>query len=99
MTYTYNWELPECDEHGLKKRPPNALGVTAPPRPYDPDKKTRNRAPVNDKPIKNYDRRALVEDLRSGTMTQQAIADRYNLSRIRVIEIAKQEGLTRKQRV
>ena len=30
MSYTYQWEMPRVDEHGIKIRPPNAMGVTAP---------------------------------------------------------------------
>lgn len=80
QTMTYNWEPPEVDEHGLKKRPGNPLGITGP--------RTITQ-------VKDYDKEALIDDLRERTLTYVEIAKKYNLSRIRVMSIAKQEGLTR----
>lgn len=94
MTMTYNWELPETDEHGLKKRPPNALGVTGPkPSEFDPNKKYRTRSDAG-RQFKNYDKAALINDLREGSLTRVAIGEKYGLSRITVIDIAKKAGLS-----
>jgi hypothetical protein len=95
MTYTYNWEMPECDEHGLKKRPPNALGISesstvkevAPIRPF----RTRSD---RGRQYKDYDKAALIEDLKHSGMTRVALAEKYNISRITVIDIAKAAGLS-----
>lgn len=87
MTMTYNWEPPETDEHGLKKRPPNALGVTRIPEPG-----LRSDAGVQ---RKDYNKEGILEDLRLGDMTQQEIATRHGISRITVLKIAQQYGLSK----
>jgi hypothetical protein len=85
MTVTYNWELPECDEHGLKLRPTNCAGDHRQPKGVSKPSTQ----------IKSYDKLALIDDLRDRSLTYVKIAERHGLSRIRVMEIAKQEGLTR----
>jgi len=98
MTYTYNWELPETDAHGLKKRPPNALGVneTAPVKIVAPIRPFRTRSDAG-RQYKNYDKAALIEDLKAGNMTRVALGEKYGLSRITVMEIAKAAGLGTKR--
>jgi hypothetical protein len=88
MTVTYNWQPPEVDEHGLKKRPGNALGVT---RIVDSSTR-KDKGSVR----KGYDRTKLVDDIRAKLLTYKEIGEKYGLSRIRVMEISKEEGLTRK---
>ena len=98
MTMTYNWELPETDEHGNKKRPPNALGISesstvkevAPIRPF----RTRSD---RGRQHKNYDKAALIADLQAGGQTRVALGEKYGLSRITVMEIAKAAGLGTKR--
>lgn len=80
MTYTYNWEPPPMDEHGLKKRPPNALGITGEIKP------SMRR--------KEYDREKLIEDLKLNEKTHIEIANKYGVSRITVHNTAKKLGLT-----
>ena len=95
MTYTYNWQLPETDEHGHKKRPPNALGVTGPkPAPGEEPKYQRGRSHYG-RQVKEYDKQAILEALRVGELKHQQIADLHNISRITVLKIAQQNGLSK----
>lgn len=87
QTMTYNWEPPETDEHGLKVRPPYCAG--------DRNNTTKKSSSKTGTQVKKYDRPSLVQDLRLREQTYVQIAEKYGLSRIRVMEIAKQEGLTR----
>jgi hypothetical protein len=86
MTVTYNWEPPPMDEHGLKKRPPNAQGVTRVPEPGIRKDKGQQR--------KAYDKESVIEDLRLG-LFHQDIAVKHGISRITVIKIAQQNGLSK----
>jgi hypothetical protein len=98
MTMTYNWELPETDEHGLKKRPPNALGISSsePTKEVAPIRPFRTRSDRG-RQYKNYDKAALIADLQAGGMTRVALGEKYGLSRITVMEIAKAAGLGTKK--
>jgi len=93
MTMTYNWELPETDEHGLKKRPPNALGVTAPPKVFEISKNHRSTRSDFGKQRKDYNKAALINDLRENLLTRVEIAERHKVSRITVLRIAREENL------
>lgn len=94
MTYTYNWQLPERDEHGNKKRPPNALGATAPPEVLSELKYQKSRSHYG-RQVKQYDKPAILEALRMGELKHQQIADLHGISRITVLKIAQQNGLSK----
>lgn len=87
-TYTYLWEPPELDAQGLKVRPPNALGVN-------------NKQSVlglrSDKGVqrKDYNKDELLSDCRAGLMSYVAIGKKHGISRITVLKIAKENGITR----
>ena len=90
MTITYQWEPPRLDSTGNKYRPPGA------PMPDIPD------VPEYGTPIKRkwtppgsvvFDREALLADIREGVMFQQALQDKYGLTRLRIKEIASEVGL------
>lgn len=87
-TFTYRWEPPAMDSHNLKIRPPNALGLT---KVFS---KTRKDAKI---PRKEYNRQALIDDLREGVLTHTEIGKKHGLSRIRVIGIAHEEGIRQRQ--
>lgn len=94
LTYTYNWQLPETDEHGLKRRPPNALGATAPPAVLSEPKYQKSRSHLG-RQIKAYDKPAIIEALKRGILKHQQIADAHGISRITVLKIAQQNGLSK----
>jgi hypothetical protein len=83
MTYIYEWTKPDCDEHGLEVRPPNALGATGLPKEH----------PLKNKPKKGYDRAAVVEDLRAQLMTADELAMKYAISPQTIYTISKREGI------
>lgn len=87
LTVTYNWEPPPLDEHGLKMRPPNSLGVTRVPEPGTRKDKGQQR--------KDYNKEGIVEELRIGDLKHQEIATKYGVSRITVIKIAQEHGLSK----
>lgn len=87
MTITYNWEPPPVDEHGLKKRPPNALGATRIPVPGARSDKGVQR--------KEYDKDSLIQELKLGNLTHKEIGDKFGVSRITVIRIAQENGLSK----
>jgi transposase len=84
MTYIYEWTEPDCDEHGLEVRPPNAMGATGPAKEH----------PLKNKPKKGYDRSAVIEDLRAELMTADDIAMKYDISPQTIYTIIRREGLT-----
>lgn len=90
MTITYNWEPPETDQHGLKKRPTFTV---------DQAGVLRKPGNVKGRQLKNYDRQALIDDIRARLETYEAIGKKYGLSRISVMKIATKEGLTRRANV
>lgn len=94
MTYTYNWQPPERDEHGNKKRPPNALGVTASSEVLSELKYQKSRSHYG-RQLKEYDKPAILEALRLGELKHQQIADLHGISRITVLKIAQQHGLSK----
>ena len=82
-SYTYNWEPPPLDQHGLKfrvgqGRPTNeAMDARGAGRP------------------KKFDREALLEDLILNEKTQQEIANKHGISRITVLKFAQKNGLSK----
>jgi hypothetical protein len=88
QTITYNWEPPEVDEHGLKKRPANALGATRIPEP--------GMRSDYGMPRKGYDLEALLDDCRDTELTHAEIGAKHGISRITVLKIAKQNGISRR---
>ncbi len=95
-TYTYQWEPPELDANGLKVRPPNALGVTAPPKEFDPDKKFRTRSDAGTQ-RKDYDKEELLSDCRAGLLNHSEIGLKHGISRITVLKIAKENGISKRR--
>lgn len=91
MTVTYNWEPPETDQHGLKKRPPNALGITGVPDYHENGRKTRKDSGV----ARKYNREELLADLQTGQLTHVELGEKHGVSRITVLNLAKRHGLTR----
>ncbi|CAB4151994.1 hypothetical protein UFOVP592_46 [uncultured Caudovirales phage] len=87
QTYTYNWEPPVMDEHGLKRRPGNALGVTSKPRV------PRERG----RPQK-FIREHLLEDLRDDKKTHAQLAEKHGISTFTVMKFAQMHGLSKGQR-
>jgi len=92
QTITYNWEPPEVDEHGLKKRPPNALGITGEPVRHANGRKVRTDSGSIKK---SYNKEALLADVRLGLMTHTEIGQKHGISRITVFNIARRHGLTK----
>jgi len=86
QTNVYKWAPPELDSQGFEIRPPNALGITIP---------VGVRKDFN-KPKKDYDRAALVDDIRADQLNYSQIGLKYGLSRITVQGIAKREGIRKK---
>ena len=86
MTVTYNWEPPECDQHGLKKRPTNALGVTHVPEPGVRKDKGCQR--------KDYDKAGVIAALRLGEKSHGQIGIQFGISRLTVQRISKEIGLS-----
>jgi hypothetical protein len=82
-SYTYNWEPPPLDQHGLKfragaGRPTNeAMDARGAGRP------------------KKYDRDLLLEDLRMGEKTHGELATKHGISRISVLKLAQKNGLSK----
>ena len=89
QTMTYNWEPPEVDEHGLKKRPGNALGVTRVPEPG-----TRKDRGCQRKP---YDKEALLAECRLGELTHAEIGAKHGISRITVMKLANAAGIRQRK--
>jgi len=89
QTYTYNWEPPETDQHGLKKRPPNALGLTGEPERHEDGRKTRKDRGTT----KKYNKDNMLDDLRMGTMTHNEIGQKHGVSRITVFNLAKRHNI------
>jgi hypothetical protein len=92
MTITYQWEPPRLDSTGNKYRPPGAPMPDIPEEPeYDfgfVEKKRKWTPPKTD-----FDREALLADIREGVMLQQALQDKYGLTRVRIKQIASEVGL------
>lgn len=86
QTITYNWEPPEVDEHGLKKRPGNALGVTG-------EKKSKRFYPQRIA----YDKASILEDLRTSTMSHREIGEKHGVGRLVVFKISKDHGLSNRR--
>jgi hypothetical protein len=93
QTYTYNWEPPPLDEHGLKRRPPNALGITG-----DQTKHSNGRLVRKDRGApKKYNPVALLDDLREDILNHSELAAKHGVSRITVWAFAKRNGFTQRQ--
>jgi len=93
QTYTYNWEPPPLDEHGLKRRPPNALGITG-----DQTKHANGRVVRKDRGApKKYKPADLLADLMLGDMNHSELATKHGISRITVWTFAKRNGFTQRQ--
>lgn len=93
MTVTYNWEMHPVDEHGLKRRPPNAMGITGVPDYLESGRKgrkDRNQA-------RKYNQEEMVADLRHGFLNQTEIGLKYSVSRITVMKVAKMFGIETKK--
>jgi hypothetical protein len=90
QTMTYNWEPPEVDEHGLKKRPGNALGVTRIPEPGVRVTKKKG------KQVKDYNLEDLLSDCKMDDLTHTEIGAKHGLSRITVMKIAREHGIIRR---
>jgi len=88
LSITFDWEesKPELDKHGLMIRPPNALGENGKTPTQLPKKKGRQQ--------KDYVREDVINDLRNGELNHTQIGVKHGISRITVIKIAKQEGIT-----
>lgn len=84
QTITYNWEPPEVDEHGLKKRPNNALGVT-------------RVAKKKSKQVKNYSLDDVLADCKLDELTHAEIGEKHGISRITVMKLAKENGINRRK--
>ena len=82
-SYTYNWEPPVLDQHGLKFR----AGAG---RPTNEAMDARGSG----RPQK-YDRDALLEDLRIGSKTHTELAIKHGISRISVLKFAQKNGLSK----
>ena len=88
----YKWFEPELDEHGLKIRAKSATSSTVNFRDES------GSSPLKGTQRKNYDRAALVEDLRLGEYSHPELGARYGISRITVLKIAHQEGIRQVER-
>ena len=82
-SYTYNWEPPVLDQHGLKFRAGQG-------RPTNEAMDARGSG----RPQK-YDRDALLEDLRIGSKTHGELAIKHGISRISVLKFAQKNGLSK----
>lgn len=89
LTYTYNWEPPQVDEHGLKIRPPNALGTTRPSEFHQTGRKVRDDFGQSRK----YNEADMLSDIMAGVMTQTEIGVKHGVSRITVLKVAKLNGI------
>lgn len=87
LSITYDWDesKPMLDKHGLMIRPPNAMGENG---------KIPAATPKVGKQRKGYVREDVIDDLRAGEMNHTAIGVKHGISRITVIKIAKQEGIS-----
>lgn len=74
---TWHWSEPELDEHGLKIRP---LSLGGPP-PKHVRRKT------------DYDKNALIDDLRSNTISHTDLGIKYGVSRITIMKVAHAAGI------
>ena len=93
QTYIYNWELPDTDQHGLKKRPPNALGLTGEPERHEDGRKVRKDSGS----VKKYNKEDMLDDLRAGLLTHYEIGLKHGVSRITVFNLAKKHNLGTRQ--
>lgn len=82
-SYTYNWEPPPLDQHGLKFR--GGVG-----RPSNEEAEARGQG----RPRK-FDRDALLADLILDEKTQLEIANKHGISRITVIKFAQKNGVSK----
>jgi hypothetical protein len=89
MTITYQYEPPRLDACGNKYRPPGAPQPDVPDVPEYGIQIKRKWTP----PKTDFDREALLADIRAGVMLQQEIQDKYGLTRVRIKEIASEAGL------
>jgi hypothetical protein len=89
QTMTYNWEPPPLDEHGLKKRPPNALGITG-----DQTKHASGRLVRKDRGRpKKYKPEDMLADLLSAELSHTEIGKKHGVSRLTVFTFAKRNGI------
>jgi len=96
QTYTYNWEPPPLDQHKLKIRPHNALGITG----ANMGKKTleTGRKVRKDRGApKKYNPEELLADLTLGHMSHNELAAKYRVSRLTIFNFAKRNGFTQRQ--
>ena len=89
ITCTYNWEPPAVDEHGLKIRPPNAMGMTRPAEYHESGRLVRNDSGK----ARKYNEAEVLADLTHGFLTQPEIGEKHGISRITVLKIAKLNGI------
>jgi transposase len=88
MTVIYEWMEPPLDENGMEIRPPNATGITGAPLNKDGSVRKDYNAPK-----KNYDRSALIDDIRAELLTYEEMSDRYGITRQTIYNIQKREGI------
>ena len=89
-TYTYQWEPPSLDAQGLKIRPPNSLGITSKQSALG----LRSDAGAQ---RKDYNKAELLSDCRAGLMSHADIGIKHGISRITVLKIAKENGISRRK--
>jgi hypothetical protein len=91
-THIYHWEAPRLDQHRLKIRPNNTLlGM-----PHYRDELRADGKPFNKnkgRPVKDYNLEELLDDIREYAMNYTEIGKKHGLSRIRVMDIAKEHGI------
>ena len=83
QTYTYNWEPPYMDEHGLKCRPPGTLK----PRANEPRKRGRPQ---------KFDRENLLADLHENIKAYDQLAKLHNISLFTVTRFAQMNGFKKR---
>lgn len=94
QTYTYNWEPPPLDQHKLKMRPPNALGITG-EKPTGKKKLDDGRKVRHDRGRpKKYNADELLADLVLGELNHSELAEKYGVCRITIFNFAKRNKLT-----
>lgn len=89
LTYTYNWEPPAVDEHGLKIRPPNAMGVTRPVAFHESGRRVRDDFGL----ARKYNEADMLSDILGGELNHAEIGLKHGVSRITVLKIAKLNGI------
>lgn len=80
-SHIYHWEPPRLDQHKLEVRPTNTL-------------KWEGHRSDFDSQVKDYDKEAILDDLREGTMTHTEIGKKHGLSRITIQRISSRAGIS-----